>query len=332
MLQCMSIEKSFCTSSKESAVAHFVEGRVPTATIYLAYLAFRRRIPLTGPSAKCHASPMAHSSIASIATFANAPGFGLLGLTLSLLVASQANAQFASLQRQDGATQVSVDFGFVQYDAGSAELDLLRSDLYAEFALGVFGGYVTLPITTTLDEADDESGVGNLEFGAVFTYSNSQDAKGFQLVNHVGIAVPTGDDDLAGLIVNLLGAAGRALDTYPSGLRDTTTVRIGTSPRLGVGIVDLRADLGLDFMFIENIEDEVIIHVGLGAAVNLGLAAFSAEFVHVEFLTESNVDTQTASVGLTLDIGIFEPSIHYTADLSDFGNVSAVTLGLALVF
>jgi len=251
---------------------------------------------------------------------------------LVVLSASPAAAKFRSLHRQTGGTHADIALQFVLPD--EADFDVLRTDLFAEIALGPIDVYAALPFTRSIDAPEDVSAMGNLELGLVTGFGGEDTG----LLLHLGVAVPTAGDSAEDFAVNLFGSAPRAQDAFATALPDTTTVRIGATPRARFGPVFVQGDLGFDFLLIEDVDDETSYHLGAGAGVDLALVELTAEFVHTDFVDaslSSELDAQTLTFGATISgIPILKPFASYTTLLGGFGvdpgDVHVVAFGATL--
>lgn len=259
----------------------------------------------------------------------------ILTMAMVLLAASPAAAKFRSLHRQMGETHADVALQFVLPD--ELGFDVLRADLYGEVALGPIDVYAALPISRSIDAPNDVSAIGNVELGLVGGFGGET----LGLLFHGGVALPTAGDSLEDFGVNFFGSVPRVQDTFASSLPDTTTIRIGATPRAKFGPVFLQGDVGFDFHLIDGADDETTYHLGAGAGVDVAIVELTAEVVHTDIVSsdfpEAELDVQTFTAGATLSaIPVVKPFVSYSTLLSglglDPGDVHVVAFGATLQF
>jgi hypothetical protein len=205
-------------------------------------------------------------------------------------------ASFATLDRQDAATRVGVSMGTVFYreDGFAAESEPslgLRFDAFAQFvSSGGLGGYVTLPFSRVLLDAEtDRGGLGNLEIGAVYALL----ARRGGLVLRAGMTLPTvegrGEDAEAALDVGSARIADLVLAAPES-----SWLRLSISPFFRHDVLFLRGDLGVDAPLREP-EDRIyrrVVRYNVGAGLLTGALAFSVELANTGVPTVEEEDEE----------------------------------------
>ena len=261
----------------------------------------------------------------------NRPIRFLLSLAmLAGLNASQASAQFTTLDPQQVSTSAGVNVSAVVVDNDTDLDSVLRADLYAEIGFVDFSIYGDLPVFATLAGEPDEVTVGNLEVGGAHRWSMDGPVS---VVSHAGIVFPTASSSAKKQEVARSGSSGYIADLYVNSLPELWGVRLATSPRLDFGAFFMQADLGFAFLFPDDESDEVGMRTSLGAGVNVAIATVTAEVANAGLLSEGDSFEQTFSVGLDLDLVAIRPRVTYTTGLSDgLGDDYTLTFGAAIRF
>ena len=220
-----------------------------------------------------------------------------------------------SMDRHTPTTTVGVDFGYEQWDEPPLVNDITVFSLTVGghyMTPGGFGGYLAVPLSYVGIESplfdDSELALGNIEAG--FQY-----AKWFRseaaLVFHAGLALPTADDDGAGLL-QFYASAPRYGDLVQR-LPDTTWLRLGLSPMGRSGKLFWRADVGLDLAIDDdnNAGDIApIFRVNIGGGYDLGGAQLLGELV-TDIIDSNGGDdsSSTLTVGARFVSGNLRPGV-----------------------
>lgn len=201
---------------------------------------------------------------------------------------------FRIIDRLDSHGGVGVDLaaGGVVGDDAPEELLIFRFDLHAKVpvteSLGLFASW-PLAAFTFLDDggdptADDEFGVGDVDVGLYFyTFLGSPRTT---LVARGSFTLPTADDDLGGVLANVLGATvGRITDlllTAP----DLVALRTSLSLVHDAPGFTLRVDGGLDVPLVStddavDVDHDPIIRLNAGVAIGEGPARLTLELANL---------------------------------------------------
>jgi len=255
-----------------------------------------------------------------------------------LTLATSANAQFQTMDRQQSKTGAEVQFSFVGLDDPTiGDVTLMRTDLYGEVDVKGVGLYASLPVTRSIDVPGEETtAVGNLEMGGV----HQMDLSGpVDLVSHIGVTAPTAGDSLTDVTINTFGSFARVGDLFFGSDPNLVSLRGATSPRWQSGPVFLRADVGIDVAIPTDDRDtEAAFRGNIGAGVDVMLLTLTTEISNVGIMTENGSASEnflhTLSLGATLNTPIAKPQLAYTTPLDDGlrGEIWVVSAGLALGF
>lgn len=237
----------------------------------------------------------------------------LASLSAALLAPGLAVADTAfdplSMDRHTPTSTVGVDFGYEQWDEppGYDHITVFGITVGGHYMTpGGFGGYLAVPLSYIdydygigpIRFNDSELALGNIEAGFQYAKWLRPDTA---MVFHAGLALPTADDDGAGLFQAYASVPryGDLVQRWPN----STWLRLGLSPMGRSGKVFWRADLGLDLA----IDDEngtnagdiaPVFRVNVGGGVDLGSAQLLGELV--TDIIDSNGGDDSAS---TLTLG-----------------------------
>lgn len=217
---------------------------------------------------------------------------------------AQRMPDMATLDRGDGITRFGLDFavGFVddQFEGVDATLRFEPFGQYvSRSGLGVYGA---LPISRVITEFDDETALGNLELGGLYVIESPT----ISYVFRAGVALPTADDELDGIVANYLSSWLRLTDTALV-VPDATYLRLAFSPLFHANRVFLRVDLGFDAAVQDDDDDPLevepgnLVRLNLGAGIDLDTVALMLEFVSIAS-TDSFDDESDEDVVHTLAV------------------------------
>jgi hypothetical protein len=249
----------------------------------------------------------------------------------ALLFSSTATAQFTTLDPQQVSTHAGVNLSVVVVDRPETDLDsVLRADLYVEVGFVDFSIYSALPVMATLAGKPSKATIGNLEVGGAHRWSTDGP---ISVVSHAGLVFPTASSNLKRREVAESGSTGQIGDFYVSSLPELWAVRLATSPRADFGAFFMQSDLGFDFLFPEDVSDEVGLRTSVGAGVTVVIATVTVEIANAGLISENDSFEQTFSVGLDLNALLIRPRITYTTGLSDdLGDDFTLTVGASIGF
>ena len=175
-------------------------------------------------------------------------------LVLTCLGAGVAQAQWSSMDHQDGTIKFNYQGTFV-YDEDQIDVELddgtgatdtryfLHNDIYFQGAYKGWGGYVDIPYTVLFSDLGVFNLLSNVEVGGLWDVA-------FPLLNvtlRVGVGLPTMENTTA--VIQAVGTANWARMTDLALTEpDIVSTRIGGSIRLPAGILAARADVGVDLM------------------------------------------------------------------------------------
>lgn len=236
-----------------------------------------------------------------------------------------------SMDRLTPVTTLSFDIGYEVWDqAGNTDVNVIGIQAGGHFVdqRTGFGGYANLPLSYVevngnffgFDLNRSDLMLGNLEAGGMFTKWLSSAT----LVFHGGIAFPTANDSsqLAGL--QDLANSPRYGDFV---LRDpnTTWLRLGVSPMGRSGNFLWRADLGIDLALNDDNPDAFqyspVMHLSLGAGIDLGSAVLLGELVNLLLDNPQGDDSSsTLSLGARFGTGKLAPGVSLILPLGFDGD------------
>lgn len=270
--------------------------------------------------------------------------FAILGLitTTALAGASTARADepapqpafFLMDNTGDGAgvdLSFPIGIGTTQSDGANA---LIRPRLAIQDFVGHVGGYAILQATSQLGGGDSESGLGNLEVGALYHTALSPH---FDLGARVGAALATASGGAPEFINLLTTFVIRPADLATS--LPGNWIRLGVSPTYHDGVAFARVDAGVDVPVTsrDEVDGATLVHVNVGAGVAAGKLIATAE---LSTLLQQGARDQFLLDGDTLYTG--GASVRYDGPVSPYLGVSTplgngetakvvtVTLGLTV--
>ena len=225
-----------------------------------------------------------------------------------------------SMDRHTPVSSLSFDLGYEVWDTpGNTDLTVAGITVGGQYVgRQNFGGYINVPLTYVSEDGnifgvdlhDSDLMIGNLEVGGVFTKWFNPNTS---LVGHIGIALPTADDNSTLSGVQDLGNSPRYADFV---LRDinSTWLRLGISPMGRAGQFLWRADLGLDVAINDdnpnNFQFSPVLHLSVGGGIDLGTATLLAELVNLVIDNKQGDDTSsTISLGARFNSGRLSPGV-----------------------
>jgi len=261
------------------------------------------------------------------------PALGWTGVLVGLLLAVPAHAQWRTLDRQRNGTAADAQFNFVipQDDAATT---VVRTDLYGQLGRGALGIYGSVPLTRTVDRDDPGLAFGNAEVGVL----HSVPVRGpLGLTSHVGLIVPTASRSSRASLTNTAGSVARVGDTFTGTDPDLFTVRVAASPRLDVGRLFLRTDLGFDVAVPrDGRSEDLYLRANVGVGARLGPAVLTAEVANAGLLTGPGSASErylhTGAVGARWQLAFVQPYAAFSTPLDDGlrGEVYVVSLGIGV--
>lgn len=257
------------------------------------------------------------------------------GCVLALSTAAAAEPGFLAMDRQDGQSRVGGEFSYFLLDDAIDNVTAVKFEVHGQYVLGSgLGFYGALPITYASGDGGSGTGIGDLELGAIFDPHLTDPALAVPV--HAGVTLPTGSNDLDDAVANLIGIAHRLTDATlatPEGF----TVRVGASPTYHRGQFFGRLDGGIDINLSRSGSgtNDPIIHVNLGAGLDLGGVALSGELVNF-VSTDSDLSDQATSelvVGARGATGNLRPygGVVIPLDSNDVAADVVFTVGLDAV-
>lgn len=226
-----------------------------------------------------------------------------------------------SMDRHTPTSTVGVDFGYEQWDEppGYDHLTVFGLTVGGHYMTpGGFGGYLAVPLSYVSYDfgvgpvrfEDSELALGNIEAGFQYAKWLRPDTA---MVFHVGLALPTADDDGAGA-AQYYASVPRYGDLVQR-LPNSTWLRVGLSPMGRSGKVFWRADIGLDLAIDDENDTNVgdlapIFRVNIGGGVDLGGAQLLGELVTNVIDSNGGDDTaSTLTIGARFKSGNLRPGV-----------------------
>jgi hypothetical protein len=205
-----------------------------------------------------------------------------------------------TLDRQDAQSRIGGEISYVHIDDDGLfeDVTILRFDLHGQYVMpSGFGFYGALPIAYGSGDGESETGIGELEVGAIFIPRLSSPE--FSLPVHVGLTLPTaGGEDV---FLNALGTQARITDyvlIVPEGL----VLRAAAHPTFRSGQFFLKADAGIDLTLSQEGDGTLdpLVRLNVGAGVDLGNVSISGELVNL-IITDGDQEDQVAN---TVAVGV----------------------------
>lgn len=219
--------------------------------------------------------------------------------------AERVEAQFSSLDRQDGVSRLGVELGYANLN-DEVDVTPLRIGLYGQYvAPAGVGGYGSLNIAHVLGEEGSDTAIGNLELGGLYAVALGS----IEGVGRIGVALPTAsDEDIGDLFANLSGTYSRLGDLV-LGVPTASWLRLSGSPILRGKSFLLRADLGIDIPLThdDGIEPDPFFRANLAAAFVHGPHQLSAEVVNVFTMDGANDSLHSIGGTYRIDLGNVTP-------------------------
>ena len=211
-------------------------------------------------------------------------------------------------------------FDDILFDEGT----IMRLDLYGQYLAQVgahrLGGYARVPVARAFGTAgDQEIALGSPEVGGAFALAASPAT---DLVFHGGLVLPTADDEDAFDI--FLSSYGRLTDAFAS-LPDATWLRLGGSVLHDAAPYFLRADLGVDVPFSDDMDEgsltefDALLRVNAAAGVDLGAAVLLGELATVRVVGSESDDEFLHTLALTVRARgqTFSPSLGLVVPIGE---------------
>jgi hypothetical protein len=256
---------------------------------------------------------------------------------------SLAAAQTFSTDRMRNQTELGVrmDFGFPRDEGRDVTTDetFFRTEIHGQFAVGGWGGYVSLPLARNMVsgpslEGEEVTTLGNLELGGF----KSLEFGAMDLIVRFGVALPTSDDTMRGFSTNAFSNFGRVTDhinTQPN----IFGIRLSASPMFSAGVFFIKADLGFDMLWDTAGQDagetaEAVFHddfqsffrgnVSMGA--NIGIVTLAIESVNMMTLADSSFafgaaaldkSIHTVTAGVWANLGYISPYLAATVPVDE---------------
>ena len=259
-----------------------------------------------------------------------------LMVALALLaLPTSAQAQFIGMDRMDASLlKAGVRFDVLVPDPNKATY--LRTELYGQASFYGFGGYISFPISSTFpDLGSGLTAVGNLEIGGFVDRRLGP----LHVVSRLGIGLPTATKDAPDRAANGAALMGRLTDSINT-LPEALTLRMSLSPYFQMGIITVRADLGIDFALFLNSDTtslaarligadqtyQAIFRGNIGIAVNAFIAQFSLDIVNSGIIgpsdftrdrNNSDLWNHALAIGVSFKLPFIRPYIGYTVPLKD---------------
>lgn len=263
------------------------------------------------------------------------PGLTRWLLTLAVLstAAPPALAQTFSLDRMRNQSEfgVRLDFGFPR-DEGrevTTEETFFRAELHGQIAVADWGAYFALPFArnlTQLEGREEVTSLGNLEVGGFNTIHFST----MDLIVRFGVTLPTSDGSIASYATNAYSNYGRITDhvnVEPNALG----LRMSASPVLDMGVVFLRADIGVDLVFDTADEKrndfQSFFRANIGLGVNVGVVTVAVESANTITMADSEFtfgqeaggrSLHTITAGTWLNFGMVHPYVAFSVPVDDY--------------
>ncbi|MBA2541433.1 MAG: hypothetical protein H0V17_17460, partial [Deltaproteobacteria bacterium] len=241
----------------------------------------------------------------------------------------------ATLDRASGQSGAGADLSFVSdFDDGFVS----RLDLHGQWMhRSGFGTYGQLAVSRAfLDDSAtiepiDTFALSNLEVGGQYRGALSSE---LSIVAHVGLTLPTAQNDGAAFLTNLVSSQRRFNDLV-NAIPELTAIRLGVSPTWQRGAVFVRADLGLDVIVDHSDEMESspdpIGHANLAIGARRGKLSGAAELVTVFSTGDVSEGAErffhTGALSFRYDAGQVSPSLTIVTPLDDGARGDSVTVG-----
>lgn len=214
-------------------------------------------------------------------------------------------------------------FDDIIFDEGT----IMRLDLYGQYLAQVgahrLGGYARVPVARAFGtEGDQEIALGSPEVGGALALAASPAT---DLVFHGGLVLPTADDSDAFDI--FMSSYGRLTDMEAS-LPGATWLRLGGSVLHDAAPYFLRADLGFDIPFSDDMDEDeffdfidydALLRVNAAAGVVLGSAVLLGEVATIGFLGSESDYPFGHTLALTLRARgqTFSPSLGLVVPIGE---------------
>ncbi len=265
------------------------------------------------------------------------PLVSLCLLSLVSVASADEPHETATLDRAAGSTGAGADLSFVSdFDTGFVS----RLDLHGQWmhASG-FGAYGQLAISRAfLDDNEltpligkiDDVSLSNLELGGQYKKALSNE---LTIVGHVGIVLPTAQNDVGVFLTNLISAQ-RRFNDFVTMVPDITALRLGVSPTWRSGVMFARADLGLDVILDSGDQmgtSDPIAHANLALGARQGKLSAAVELVTMiatgDVSEGADRFVHTGALSLSYNAGSFTPNLAVVTPLDDAGRGEAISVG-----
>ena len=217
----------------------------------------------------------------------------------------------------------SVDIGLSNFDGIDGISYAARVDLYgqvlADLDVHRAGGYFMLPYGRVESDVDDDAlgEVGHLELGGLFAtpIGATTDA-----VLRGGFAFEVSKEENSSFdsFALYLTSFGRLSDSVINA-PDTKSARLSGSLLHRSHPYFVRADLGLDRLFIPERDDYTFVRLNLAGGIDLESVALLGELANLAAFTDSDEDEIQSTFAFTLRIpaGTFSPVVSVVIPLDD---------------
>ena len=186
---------------------------------------------------------------------------------------------------------------FTNFNDETFELTLLGFTAHGQYITPTgLGGYASLPFTYVSDDNNSETGLGNIELGALYAIRSSPTV---DILLRAGAAINTADDDI-GIGGPFSQLAPRLTDAYTTGL-DTTWARAKGQVRYAERDLSLGASAGFDVPIGGALEDQESFDGLLNLAVSVGLdqqsfaLSFGLSMIHALVDSDEDDDDENLS-------------------------------------
>ncbi len=245
-------------------------------------------------------------------------------ITASSLAVAQAPAssspRFATLDRIDDRSSAIADLTLAFFDNDFSDATGVGLTLHGNvFFTPNLGGFATIPFSRIIaDNVDDESALGGIELGVLYTPKMNGPTS---MIIRGGLVLPTADEDGTALFTGLA----RITDLI-YGVPDYTSLRLSASLKGRSGQMFWRFDGGLDVPFYtgegeEPSDFDPLIRLNVAAGFDAGAVAIAAELVNLgttgDIATNNDRFIHTVGLSATLRSSGVEPMIAISVPLGN---------------
>lgn len=253
----------------------------------------------------------------------------------SALQATAAAPATLTLDRMDAGTRLGVQVGFDKVDRVKlSDGFLMRYELHGQAILPnrLAGLYGQLPFSHLFDfNAADATALSNLDVGVFLLPRHNSD-----LILRVGLALPTGSENLERVLTNIATSYERLTDFLLSA-PNYTILRLSVSTVQDSPTIFFRADLGFDVVLDQPTNPgapSAYLRANGAAGVHLGGADLSLELVNFGSLNGTNQGDLGRRFMHTLAVGVsthgpdqFRAGTVFPLDENQRGKLWIISLG-----